>query len=515
MASMAQLSSDNPKLPDIDSNSSALDGSEEAPVYSLLNENQLPIDSEKNEIPNYAVVDKSNKPPPLPKPWSADVPDSLQRPDIEKSTKPSSLPLSVKPYIEEQRKQRKTEELMEPGCRNTYMNVTSSSGTEHQDVMKSSFGGKTRRFSGILQRREFNFSDGSRSSSDAKKAGQIRKVVSLVQKNWTIILMAFVIAIFSICIVAAFIEISRVNRVQQPMGLNITDVEGAIEKYMDIYSNRSCTSALDGVQCQDRVSFNNSYIMALEELLDKYNDRLNSSNTCSINDASAGVMDFPVCNFCQSEMNSTWIRVTELNMSDPSSQCPPNFTLNSNNGVRTCMAMMPSASCTSVFFSMHNVTYSKVFGKIRAYQYGVTNSFKPFNRGNGTIDEPYVDGVSVTYGQPRQHIWTFAADLRKNDSFCPCSSRQDTSVVPEYVGEDYFCDTGEARKDTLAADSPLWDGTGCGLDYSCCSYNNPPWFYKQLPAPTSEPIELRVCLDQSTSNENIALEAINIYVCNY
>ena len=142
----------------------------------------------------------------------------------------------------------------------------------------------------------------------------------------------------------------------------------------------------------------------MEELLDKYNDKLNSSNTCSINDASAAVMDVPVCNFCQSDMNSTWIRVAELNMSDPSSQCPANFTVNSNNGIRTCMAMMQSAGCTSVFFSTHNVTYSKVFGNIRAYQYGVTNSFKPFNRGNGTIDEPDVDGISLTYGYFRQNI---------------------------------------------------------------------------------------------------------------
>ena len=213
-------------------------------------------------------------------------------------------------------------------------------------------------------------------------------------------------------------------------------------------------------------------------------------------------------------MNSTWIRLVELDMSDPSSQCPVNFILNTSNGVRLCMTMMRSRGCSSVFFSTHNVTHSKVFGKIRAYQYGVTNAFNPFNRGNGTIDEPYVDGISLTYGHPRQHIWTFAADLNRNSSFCPCSSKQGISA-PEYVGEDYFCDTGEARKDTLATDSPLWDGTGCGLDYSCCSYNNPPWFYKQLPAPTSEPIELRVRRDQSTSNENIALEAINIYVCNY
>ena len=31
--------------------------------------------------------------------------------------------------------------------------------------------------------------------------------------------------------------------------------------------------------------------------------------------------------------------------------------------------------------------------------------------GLGTIDGRYVDGVSLTYGSPRLHIWTFANAL--------------------------------------------------------------------------------------------------------
>ena len=55
---------------------------------------------------------------------------------------------------------------------------------------------------------------------------------------------------------------------------------------------------------------------------------------------------------------------------------------------------------------------------------------------------------------------------------------------------------------------PLWDGAGC-VQGSCCQFNSPPWFCKDLPHPTSEDIELRLCLSESTSNEEVAFE---IYV---
>ena len=38
---------------------------------------------------------------------------------------------------------------------------------------------------------------------------------------------------------------------------------------------------------------------------------------------------------------------------------------------------------------------------------------------------------------------------------------------------------------------PLWDGEGCGGNSTCCEFNNLPWFYKDLPQPTTDDIELR------------------------
>ena len=59
-----------------------------------------------------------------------------------------------------------------------------------------------------------------------------------------------------------------------------------------------------------------------------------------------------------------------------------------------------------------------------------------------SIDGPYVDGVSLTYGSPRQHIWTFAAGQSEfsnvNDN-CPCDVTINITIPP-FVGGDYFCE---------------------------------------------------------------------------
>jgi hypothetical protein len=47
---------------------------------------------------------------------------------------------------------------------------------------------------------------------------------------------------------------------------------------------------------------------------------------------------------------------------------------------------------------------------------------------------------------------------------------------------------------------------------SCCDFNTPPWFYKELPQPTTDDIEMRVCADEERSAEDIAIEIINIYI---
>ena len=68
---------------------------------------------------------------------------------------------------------------------------------------------------------------------------------------------------------------------------------------------------------------------------------------------------------------------------------------------------------SSVQYSIANIQYSRVCGKVIAYQVGTTNAF--LNGGNA-ISSDYVDGVSLTHGDPtmRQHIWTFAAALAES-----------------------------------------------------------------------------------------------------
>jgi hypothetical protein len=52
-----------------------------------------------------------------------------------------------------------------------------------------------------------------------------------------------------------------------------------------------------------------------------------------------------------------------------------------------------------------------VCGKIRAYQYATPDSFGLRDTHGQVIDGNYVDGVSLTHGNPKHHLWTFAASL--------------------------------------------------------------------------------------------------------
>ena len=65
---------------------------------------------------------------------------------------------------------------------------------------------------------------------------------------------------------------------------------------------------------------------------------------------------------------------------------------------------------------------------------------------------------------------------------------------------------------TFYGDNPLWDGSGCGSTSTCCSFNTPPWFLKELSSPISDDIEMRVCCDESRANEDIAMSSVEIYV---
>ena len=218
-----------------------------------------------------------------------------------------------------------------------------------------------------------------------------------------------------------------------------------------------------------------------------------------------------------------WRRAAYLNMSDPTQTCPPAWELITTPR-RSCARPSNASnwSCYSAMFPAQGIQYSQICGRIIGYQYGAPEAF--IDSEGRTIDGFYVDGVSLTYGSPRQHIWTFANALDEYPShyvsICPCSNFNEQYTVdrvPSFVGNDYFCETGvppgqKHRSGTFYPDDPLWDGQGCGANSTCCTFNNPPWFCKQLPHSTNADLEVRLCSRHSASAENTPVELIEIYV---
>ena len=227
-------------------------------------------------------------------------------------------------------------------------------------------------------------------------------------------------------------------------------------------------------------------------------------------------------------------------MTDSSHQCPRGFTEYNHTNVRACRRTDTYTGCyfvmmdtrTGCYFVMMDAPYqySRVCGRVRGYQYKTTNAF--YRRSTFvSIDTAYVDGVSLTHGRPREHIWIFAAGFHEYVGVpeayiaqCPCQVAGATQP-PLFVENDYFCESGTGPHYFTSTSTsthlhdffyydPLWDGAGCqyGFINTCCSFNSPPWFHKQLFNLTTNDIEMRVCRDDIPENEDVIIDIVEIYV---
>ena len=211
-----------------------------------------------------------------------------------------------------------------------------------------------------------------------------------------------------------------------------------------------------------------------------------------------------------------WYRVAYLNMSDLSQQCPS--TWRGTCGLGACRRQY-GVSCSSVHYTSNGFRYRKVCGQVIGYQLGSTDVFDNLNR---SIDSAYVDGVSITHGTPRTHIWTYAAG--EHDSLvsvwdCPClvnGSRFTPQTPPSYVGDNYYCESGNNNTSgypSSIADTNdlLWDGQQC--EGQCCSNGKtPPWFSVDLPNPTSDDIEVRLCDMDYGYGGDTPIKLLEIYI---
>ena len=211
-----------------------------------------------------------------------------------------------------------------------------------------------------------------------------------------------------------------------------------------------------------------------------------------------------------------WRKIASLNMTDPNEKCPTQFRTYSQDGVRACgRPATSSGSCVGITFSGKEIRYSQVCGKIIGYQIGIPDAA---SRNEAVdINGNYADGVSLTYGYPRKHIWTLmSGKAAVQYSRCPCSSTSPVSP-PSFVGSHYYCESGSHSSNfvqgKLYFNDPLWDGENCGsIETTCCQRTLIPWFYRSLGYSTTNYIEMRICCDEGTNDEDVPIEQYEIYV---
>ena len=243
-------------------------------------------------------------------------------------------------------------------------------------------------------------------------------------------------------------------------------------------------------------------------------------------------MSGPVGVYCDvnpERFNQTggWMRIANVDMRNNLTQCPCGLRYDfignyDEESKHLCHKQSLAPGCATVTFPAQGVKYSKVCGKVIGYQFFEPNGFGP-SRFTPSIEATYVDGVSITHGSPRQHVWTLAAasseayvyTANDRNTACPCihSSSSFSGTIVGFVENDYYCETGNRaqRQQRYYFDNPLWDGEGCEGKNECCDRGGP-WFCSDLEGETFDDIELRVCTNDANGREDVLLEQIELYV---
>ena len=229
--------------------------------------------------------------------------------------------------------------------------------------------------------------------------------------------------------------------------------------------------------------------------------------------------------FCDMELQGSpfghaqgWMKAIDFDMKRPHEKCPSGFKMFHQQGLALCRKTV-KRGCQSIIFPLYGIPYKRLCGQASSFQVGTNNGFHRYKCSHCTINDPYVDGLSLTYDYPRRHIWSLAAAYtgyngKNYPGLCPCARGRGTSP-PKFVGNNYFCETGQYwyAKKKIDAKDPLWDGSGCGSnEKQCCETPGLPWFCTEIPGGTNKDIEVRVCGDQDVYDEDLYFQHLEVYV---
>ena len=213
-----------------------------------------------------------------------------------------------------------------------------------------------------------------------------------------------------------------------------------------------------------------------------------------------------------------WTRVAHVDVPNDKS-CPGDLTFNDSSPIQTCRGLT-TIGCASANFPSRGISYSQVCGRVRGYQVGQPDAFGPYVNNPANADL-IMDGVLISHGERQEHVWAYAIGWQKFPStpflesrICPCASPRFSGVVPPFIGNDYYCDSAVDSNAVPGRfyNTTMWTGEGCTPPNFCCSRSGMPWFCKTLPVPTTDYIEIRNCHNDPVSNEETALDLIEIYI---
>ena len=220
-----------------------------------------------------------------------------------------------------------------------------------------------------------------------------------------------------------------------------------------------------------------------------------------------------------------WMRIADLDISR-GDNCPSGWTKITTNDVGyppidVCRSSSDSTGCYATTFTVYGPNYHKVCGKARGYQRHTTDAFGGVGtspRNTKSINNAYVDGLSITLGYPRKHIWTYAigfSDELASYGNCPCAASPGISEY-SFLNNDYHCESGSGTghpNNAFLTDDPLWDGSRCiSSSNNCCANANLPWFCRQFHRGQTDDIEVRICANQGFSDEAVAVDQLQLFV---
>jgi hypothetical protein len=186
-----------------------------------------------------------------------------------------------------------------------------------------------------------------------------------------------------------------------------------------------------------------------------------------------------------------WTRIANENYAVDA--CPSGWTRTSSWCIRPGAG---GGSTATASWSAWGITWGELYGRVNGRMYYSNDGFHgPRDITSTTsIDGAYVDGVSITHGAAgaRQHVWSLAGGLYPSmaEYACPADGGD---APPAFVGAAYGC----VRQSPSAGS---WNGISTGT------------FTHTASGPTTSAVDIRIMLDQGSSDEDAGVDSVLLYV---